>query len=287
MKMVDIRCQPGTSRLASEAKHLVERWKSMLDGIEDDKTRNNVAVLLENQRLMNGCCADIGELFHRLSIPLVSRVFRDLIISRFVHVEAMLGPTNCHGAAQIRRLKTEFASKCVEVAPGKWVSDEDFRLASEELWVRNLAANIQQEITNEVITDLLESVPVTEVKDGEFIDMVIGDRAEHIERCSRSEKQPFLVVGSLTKETEVELDRVIVSGFPKNHALVVSSEAHRPGGYTYCPYVPFTLTNKSDMLSNKVDPPSDNGVEYYGILTRYGKRLYSTHDYALVKWNDQ
>ena len=85
------------AKFLNEAKELESRWKKtgLLDGIEDRTVRANTAVLLENQRLINESSTDTGDVaqFKRISIPLVRRVYPQLIANKIVSVQPLLGPT--------------------------------------------------------------------------------------------------------------------------------------------------------------------------------------------------
>ena len=85
------------SRLLNEAKELEGRWNQtgLLDGIEDKSIRQTTAVLLENQRLVNEVSTDSGDVaqFKRISIPLVRRIYPQLIANKIVSVQPLLGPT--------------------------------------------------------------------------------------------------------------------------------------------------------------------------------------------------
>lgn len=83
--------------LINEATKLEKVWgqTKLLNGIEDRSTRLNTAVLLENQRLMNELATDTSDIaqFKRISIPLVRRIFPQLIANKIVAVQPLLGPT--------------------------------------------------------------------------------------------------------------------------------------------------------------------------------------------------
>ena len=85
------------SRYLNEATLQSERWGSigLLDGIKDKWDRSNTAVLLESQRLMNEQSTDTGDVaqFKRISIPLVRRIYPQLIANKIVSVQPLLGPT--------------------------------------------------------------------------------------------------------------------------------------------------------------------------------------------------
>lgn len=96
------------ARFLNEAREIEARWsrplrngKSLLDGIVDDHgrpdryARATTAVMLENQRLMNEAMTDTGDIaqFKRISIPLVRRIYPQLIANKIVSVQPLLGPT--------------------------------------------------------------------------------------------------------------------------------------------------------------------------------------------------
>jgi hypothetical protein len=85
------------SRLLNEAKILEQRWAKtkLLNGIKDPFVRQTTAVLLENQRLMNEAATDTADIaqFKRISIPLVRRIYPQLIANKIVSVQPLLGPT--------------------------------------------------------------------------------------------------------------------------------------------------------------------------------------------------
>ncbi len=87
------------ARFLNEAAEIEQRWSNktnMLKGLEDDRfLRSTTAVLLENQRLMNEVSTDTGDIaqFKRISIPLVRRIYPQLIANKIVSVQPLLGPT--------------------------------------------------------------------------------------------------------------------------------------------------------------------------------------------------
>lgn len=84
-------------KLLTEAKICEQQWAQtgLLDGITDDWTRKTTAVMLENQRLINEVSTDTGDIaqFKRISIPLVRRIYPQLIANKIVSVQPLLGPT--------------------------------------------------------------------------------------------------------------------------------------------------------------------------------------------------
>jgi hypothetical protein len=87
----------ANSKFLNEARELETRWgkTGLLEGIEDRFIRSACAVLLENQRLMNEVSTDTGDIaqFKRISIPLVRRIYPQLIANKIVSVQPLLGPT--------------------------------------------------------------------------------------------------------------------------------------------------------------------------------------------------
>jgi len=86
----------ANARFLNEAKVLSKRWgeTGLLNGIKDDHTRLCSAVLLENQKLMNEVTTDTSDIaqFKRISIPLVRRIYPQLIANKIVSVQPLLGP---------------------------------------------------------------------------------------------------------------------------------------------------------------------------------------------------
>lgn len=87
----------ANARFLNEAKELETRWSKtgLLEGIDDRYTRAATAVLLENQRLINEVSTDTADIaqFKRISIPLVRRIYPQLIANKIVSVQPLLGPT--------------------------------------------------------------------------------------------------------------------------------------------------------------------------------------------------
>lgn len=87
----------ANARFLNEAKQLETRWAKtgLLNNIEDRYVRSATAVLLENQRLVNEASTDTSDIaqFKRISIPLVRRIYPQLIANKIVSVQPLLGPT--------------------------------------------------------------------------------------------------------------------------------------------------------------------------------------------------
>lgn len=87
----------ANSRFLNEARQLESLWSKtgLLEGINDTYARSCAAVLLENQKLMNEVSTDTSDIasFKRISIPLVRRIYPQLIANKIVSVQPLLGPT--------------------------------------------------------------------------------------------------------------------------------------------------------------------------------------------------
>ncbi len=88
------------NNLIAESARMAEKWgeTGLLEGIEDQSIKRNTALLLENQKLLNESLtggtdsSDVSQ-FRRISIPLVRRIYPQLIANKIVSVQPLLGPT--------------------------------------------------------------------------------------------------------------------------------------------------------------------------------------------------
>lgn len=90
--------------LISEAVKLESKWSRLLKGVPKD-IRRHTAIMLENQelecrkvnggRLISEVSTDTSDVaqFQRISIPLVRRIYPQLIANKIVSVQPLLGPT--------------------------------------------------------------------------------------------------------------------------------------------------------------------------------------------------
>lgn len=89
--------QSVNSMFLNEARKLDGKWSQtgLLEGIDNKHTRSATAVLLENQKLFNELSTDTGDIaqFQRISIPLIRRIYPQLIANKIVSVQPLLGPT--------------------------------------------------------------------------------------------------------------------------------------------------------------------------------------------------
>lgn len=86
------------AQFLNEAKAIEQKWAKksrLLNKLNDRTVRASTAVLLENQHLWNEGMTDTGDIsqFKRISIPLVRRIYPQLISNKIVSVQPLLGPT--------------------------------------------------------------------------------------------------------------------------------------------------------------------------------------------------
>jgi len=85
------------SQFLNEARAIESKWAKtgLLENIDNKFERSTTAVLLENQRLINEVSTDTSDIaqFKRISIPLVRRIYPQLIANKVVSVQPLLGPT--------------------------------------------------------------------------------------------------------------------------------------------------------------------------------------------------
>ena len=120
---------------------LVERWEAALDGIENDYTRRVTAQLLENQAqaLMSSENSMISEdlspgatttgqlgTFAKFAMPLVRRVYPNLILNHIAAIQPMQGPvsqvfyvgnTRSHGPSTSQTVYSKFNLTYRDLAP--------------------------------------------------------------------------------------------------------------------------------------------------------------------------
>ena len=160
------------SRLLNEAKELEKVWAEtrLLDGITDRTARATTAVMLENQRLVNEQATDTSDIaqFKRISIPLVRRIFPQLIANKIVSVQPLLGP-----AGLVYYLRFRYASNKGAIRGGTQAGfPSDDALSLQQLASGNANLDIfftHQFVQNETqsnagggtsLTYMLEKTPV-------------------------------------------------------------------------------------------------------------------------------
>jgi hypothetical protein len=144
------------AKFLNEARELEGRWAEtgLLNGIKDKYTRSCAAVLLENQRLINEISTDTGDIaqFKRISIPLVRRIYPQLIANKIVSVQPLLGPTGLVYYLRFRMSSDKGATRGASVNAG-FPGDDQYTLmqrasgdANLDIWYSSQV--ISQETTS-------------------------------------------------------------------------------------------------------------------------------------------
>lgn len=124
----------ANSELFEAAREREKKWgrplgpgkPSLLEGINDPWARKVTAILLENQRLMNERVTDTGDvaLFKRISIPLVRRIYPQLIANKIVSVQPLLGPTGLVYYLRFRYSSNKGAMRGADLTPSGFPTDD-------------------------------------------------------------------------------------------------------------------------------------------------------------------
>lgn len=121
----------SNARFLNEAKEIENKWSQtkLLKGINDRFTRSATAVLLENQYLINESMTDTGDIaqFKRISIPLVRRIYPQLIANKVVSVQPLLGPTGLVYYLRFRYSSNKGATRGADLQSG-YPSDDSVSL---------------------------------------------------------------------------------------------------------------------------------------------------------------
>lgn len=121
------------ARFLNEAREIEARWsrplangRTMLDGINNRYERATASVLLENQRLLNEAMTDTGDIaqFKRISIPLVRRIYPQLIANKIVSVQPLLGPTGLVYYLRFRYSSNKGATRGADLVQSGYPTDD-------------------------------------------------------------------------------------------------------------------------------------------------------------------
>jgi hypothetical protein len=165
----------ANARFLNEARELEGRWgqTGLLDGIEDRFVRSTTAVLLENQRLMNEVSTDTSDIaqFKRISIPLVRRIYPQLIANKVVSVQPLLGPTGLvyylrfryssnkgaiQGAANNTGFPTDDANSLQQLASG----DANLNIFYSSQFVENETSSTDAGVDANAVYTPLQHTPI-------------------------------------------------------------------------------------------------------------------------------
>lgn len=154
------------AKFLNEAKELETRWveTGLLNGIKDKYTRSCAAVLLENQRLINEISTDTGDIaqFKRISIPLVRRIYPQLIANKIVSVQPLLGPTGLVYYLRFRMSSDKGATRGASVNSG-FPADDPYTLMQRASGDANLDIWYSSQVVSQETTSSDAGVNTTAV----------------------------------------------------------------------------------------------------------------------------
>jgi hypothetical protein len=272
-----------------ESDRCYAAWKDKLVGLPDEQARV-VAVLLENQRLMNELRNKPDPEQDQQLLELTRKVWSNFLGFELVRIHPLIGPTahiimgetEHHIAAKTRFMK----NRCKADQPLSSMADT-FRLDLFQEIVRDLRNNAGTLAEWDASTALAESD--SERYESLYVKLVEISSILSV-KTRRMSKPIWLVVGAGMANLicrrnhlpEQEWNRpgrvmflnrkwnVIVNpDQPANEVLLGAYEPGETGdGYLYAPYVPFTTVGGPE------------GTNETGFLTRYDKKLTSSKPYA-------
>ena len=159
------------AELKDEKLKCVEKWGNLYDlKCVDGADRATLAMLLENQNIMNQVGSQHDSKFKEASLPLVHRIYSTLVARKLVSVQPLLGPKGPvfflkfvyeidpdavhdldekEGVKQ--RIKLVVESEEVEARSRKL---KTFHAIEDDINIEELGTTISNEITREIVTDL-------------------------------------------------------------------------------------------------------------------------------------
>jgi hypothetical protein len=270
-----------------------ERWAKYTEGISE-QDKNTLAVLLENQRLINEMSTH--DATHRLKnslIELASSMYKNLLQLNICHVMPMLGPTELHHElfkACTRKLETSYN---YQAQPPARSTKEDESQHHSEL-IENLKPLLALDLFDEITTDLVNNhsmkryigqteTPFKSIMD--FMDyikqgnlkfpewMVVGkEMAEKLGGKPSDYKGPEFVGNVRHHDSEISIIRN--PRFKENEILFGRKEA-----YVHAGYVPICIT--PTVLDRETFTPR------VGFLCRYDKKLLSSKSIYVLSLKDE
>jgi hypothetical protein len=266
--------------LKETTSQIDERWSVIdpaLKEIKDKYKRAAVAVLLENQKLMNDISVNSsrdGSLRSKL-MDLVRKVYINLNAWNWVSIQPTLGPTGL-----IFYLTPNSSGDGLNVASDDIAArTRKFeRYFADDFGVNDLGCDLIQEIDKEILTDLWNN-PSKEgcVNLGAFS---ASDRDLELIKKIREMKKELSLVNFLVVNTAIYTEYRTAFDFLKGDFSIYShdgvpgvlfgykGESFMSSKYVYSPYVPFTSTP-----CYVGDAVNMTAAEKRGLLTRYGKKL--------------
>ena len=312
-------------RISKQKKQIVDLWEStgMLKGIANDLEREQVALILDNQRVWN---SDVNEqempneflkeyypYLKRVSIPIARRVYDPVSFVGFslVSVQAMMGAEHSflyrdlYGNLRARTVRAKSAK--IGHIPGRPDPEKYQVMLDGECDIcTDYSANVVRRMNVEVVNDIHRNAPTVTQHGWRNRD----DLEAHIRMVmGRIEKQsgrkptwilttPELAAELLEQEHVVDenpmykgsLKREKVFSFPglSEGTIILGHKGDLyTSGYFYCPFIPLFLPPSRE--------PDPGELVDYGIFARYGKAMpfpefygrIQVHGYSIDKENEE
>lgn len=289
---------------------IYEKWKDdpLLQGFPENQAKK-VAVILDNEKLMMEA-SNFREPFAKIVLEVTAKVFRDFLGFNLVSIQPMLGPTGdiyYNDFTPLHEIKLSLTYREASAKTKRMKSrlfTEDY---NKEGFIDQLAKDLREEITREILTDLRNNVctiatiaPIAVDKIDEYdldagkicvklreVNEVICKKTGYNIQWLVTSPEIGKILGEQLhcnwKQKVNTIEKVGMLGkwtliidplFPRNQILCGAYE-ELLGGYFYCPYVFLT----------ECGPISDPEIltgDKYGFLTRYCKYLIKGKPYCRV-----
>jgi hypothetical protein len=266
--------QENYNRRTKEAN--IDYWQDqgLLEGISDPHIKMVTALMLQNQKLCNEQIAP--ELVVKDSLKIVSKIVPNLLIHQLVSVQPKLGPNDVVFYNRYRYAKPEDAPESEERIH-LVVESEDNVCKTRKLktfWaddpnIDELAAQVVQEIDNEVLNDLYNNcgtiASVDKDASPEQLSSALAILSDRIrKKCLLNWKSWVVinenVVGKFTIPAEFKVH--VVKNMTPYLLMGIKGDQFYQSGYQWCPYI---------MLAKTPHIPDSTFLP--GYLIRYGKKL--------------
>lgn len=155
---------------------IFSKWEktTLLESAKTQESKTKLAQLLENQKVFNDSFqipegVEVNkDLFNRLSLPLITRIFGNFVLSELIGFNALSGPTEIfkyrdslnslkiiEATAKTRWMKTTWKQSVVE----ELYKTMPNSLHAESEWFHELYENVNLDIQQEILKDLYKIAP--------------------------------------------------------------------------------------------------------------------------------
>lgn len=289
-----------------DTETIYNNWAStgLLSGIDDQNIAKQVAILMENQRRINGNQDKWTPPFLRTSIPVIRRVFGSFIPNEIISVQTMIAPASLYYwidkwgnvksgeiASRTRNYKTYSIE---EYLKDKTIQENS--LDAEADCCVSISNDLRDEITREILNDLRHHAGVKlahQWKNREIFLDYLKISSSLIGRKVGKSANWIVISWDLAQELQEVIDvtydsdkinpeqnvflfgildkmKVFVDGECPSEKILIGYRGSKleDAGYFYCPYV----------LLSEVE--TENGWRLY---SRHGKKLVNPEYYAIAE----